>query len=308
MSTLPDFPVFAPLDVTHRAVVEGLIAERQPEVSELNFSEIFAWHGVRQTQITQLGDSVCMLVSRHGRSCFYPPLGGTDHPAVMRQLLTWLRERGQPNSDGFVYGLTEPEAKAAVESSGLVAMGDPDNADYVYRAVDLIRLAGHKYDGKRNHIRNFVRNYDFALEPIQLAELPEIREFQRRWCEARGCAHDPSLQAENRAVQELLQHFGELDVHGATLRIDGQIQGFTLASRLNQETALVIVEKANPEFRGIYQSLNQMFAEKMLSGYTWINREQDAGDEGLRRAKLSYHPHHMVSKYKVKLEGEAGSV
>ncbi len=299
MSALPNFPEFVPLDVTHRAVLDPLIAQRQPEVSELNFAEIFAWHSVRQTQITQLGGTICMHILRYGRRYLYPPLGDGDHPAIMRQLLTWLRDQGD---DGFVYGLTGSEAEAAVAAGGMVAVEDPDNADYVYRAADLIQLAGHKYDGKRNHIRNFVRNYDFALTPIQLADVPDVQEFQRRWCEARGCAHEPSLQAENRAVQELLQHFGELDVHGATLRIDGQIQGYTLASALNRDTALIIVEKANPEFRGIYQSINQMFAEKMLGGCSWINREQDAGDEGLRRAKLSYHPHHLVAKYKVKLE------
>lgn len=299
MSTLPQFPEFAPLDVTHRAVLDPLIAQRQPDVSELNFAEIFAWHGVRQTQITQLGDSVCMHILRYGRRYFSPPLGGNDQPAVMRQLLTWLRDQGD---DGFVYGLTGSEAEAAVASGGLVAVEDPDNADYVYQRTDLVHLAGHKFDGKRNHIRNFVRDYDFALTPIQVADIPEVMEFQHRWCEGRGCAQEPSLQAENRAVQEMLQHFGELDVCGAALRIDGQIQGYTVASALNRETALIIVEKGNPEFRGVYQSINQMFAEKMLSNYTWINREQDAGDEGLRRAKLSYHPHHMVAKYKIKLE------
>ncbi len=299
MKTLPTFPAFAPLGIEHRAVLAPLLAQKGPEVSELNFAEMFAWHSVRHTQITRLGDSACMLIVRHGRRCFYPPIGGGDHPAIMRQLLDWLRTQGE---DGFVYGLTGPEAEAAA-ASGLAVAEDPDNADYVYRTTDLVHLAGHKFDGKRNHIRNFVRNFDFTLAPIQVADLPEVMEFQRRWCEARGCAHEPSLQAENQAVLELLQHFGELDVQGATLRIEGQIQAYTVASALNPDTALVIVEKANPEFRGIYQSINQMFAGQMLAGYTWINREQDAGDEGLRRAKLSYHPHHMVAKYRVKLAG-----
>jgi uncharacterized protein len=295
---LPAFPDFVRLDISHRERIDEVLAALQPEVSELNFAEIFAWSRVRQTQISELDGAMCLHILRHGKRCFYPPIGARDPAAAMRRMLLWLRESGD---DGFVYGLTDGQAAQAEATGALIAEEDPDNADYVYQAHDLIHLPGHRYDGKRNHIHNFTKAYDFAYAELDARAVPEAIDFQRRWFAERSRFDLPGLAAENQAVNELLRHFGDLPVTGATLRVDGRIEAFAIASELNRETAMVIVEKANPEMRGIYQAINQMFCENTLSRYSWINREQDAGDAGLRRAKLSYHPHHMVAKYKVRL-------
>jgi hypothetical protein len=216
----------------------------------------------------------------------------------MRRMLWWLREQGE---EGFVYGLTGRQAADAETSGELVAEEDPDNADYVYRTQDLIRLPGRKYDGKRNHIRNFIRSYDFAYAAIDPQSLPAVIDFQRRWFAGSGRSDLRSLAAEDQAVHELLHHFWDLPVVGASIRVDGRIEAFAVGSQLNPDTAIVIAEKANSEIRGLYQVMNQMFCENTLPGYAWVNREQDAGDAGLRRAKLSYCPHHMVAKYRVRL-------
>jgi hypothetical protein len=202
-----------------------------------------------------------------------------------------------------VYALTGRQAAEAEATGALVVEEDRDNADYVYRTQDLIHLPGHRYDGKRNHIRNFIRSYDFAFAPLKAHEIPEAADFQRRWFAARGRPEAAGLTAENQAVHELLRHYEDLPVLGATLRVEGRIEAFAIASELNRDTAIVIAEKGNPEIRGVYQAINQMFSESMLARYAWVNREQDAGDEGLRRAKLSYGPHHMVAKYRVRLAG-----
>jgi hypothetical protein len=298
MGHLPVFPEFAPLDIAHRGMIEGALAADEPEVSELNFAEIFAWHGVRQTRISDLDGALCLFITRHGKPCFYPPLLAQEPAAAMRRMLLWLRDQGEA---GFVYGLTGRQAADAEATGALVAEEDPDNADYLYRIQDLIHLPGHKYDGKRNHIRNFVRNYDFAYATLDPHVLPEVIDFQRGWFTESGRRDLPGLAAEDQAVHELLRHYRDLPVTGASIRVDGRIEAFAIGSRLNQDTAMVIAEKANSEIRGLYQAMNQMFCENALSGYTWVNREQDAGDVGLRRAKLSYYPHHMVAKYRVRL-------
>jgi hypothetical protein len=298
MGQVPAFPDFVPLDISHREIVDSALASERPEVSELNFAEIFAWHGVRQTQISDLEGALCLFIKRHGKRCFYPPLQAPDPPAAMRNMLLWLRNQGE---EGFVYGLTGRQAAGAEATGELVAEEDPDNADYVYRTQDLIQLPGHKYDGKRNHIHNFVRSYDFTYAEIDPHRLPEVVDFQRRWFATRGRSDVPGLAAEDRAVHDLLRHYQDLPVTGATISVDGRVEAFAIGSPLNPDTALVIAEKANSEIRGLYQAMNQMFCEKTLCKYAWVNREQDAGDVGLRRAKLSYCPHHMVAKYRVRL-------
>jgi hypothetical protein len=298
MGQLPAFPDFAPLDISHRDTIDEALAAEPPEVSELNFAEIFAWHSVRNTRISDLDGAVCLLVTRHGKRCFCPPLRAREPAAAMRRMLLWLREQGE---EGFVYGLTGRQAADAEATGELVAEEDMDNADYVYRTQDLILLPGHKYDGKRNHIHNFVLGYQFNYAGIDPRSIPEVIDFQRRWFAERGRTDLPTLAAEDQAVHELLRHYEDLPVIGATIRIDGRIEAFAVGSRLNQDTAVVIAEKATAEIRGLYQAMNQMFCENALSRYTWVNREQDTGDAGLRRAKLSYYPHHMVAKYRVRL-------
>jgi len=294
---IPEFPEFARLTISHRDTIANALAAEQPEVSELSFAEMLAWHGVRETQTSDLDGALCLLVNRHGKRCFYPPLGARAPATVMRRMLLWLRGQGE---DGFVYGLTGRQA-AGAQASGLLVEEDPDNADYVYRTQDLIHLPGRRYDGKRNHLHNFVRGYDFAFAPLEARALPEVIEFERRWFAERGRPDLPGLAEENQAVHELLRHFSDLPVMGATIRIEGRIEAFSIGSELNRDTASIIAEKANPAIRGIYQAINQMFCESVLSRYTWINREQDTGDARLRRAKLSYHPHHMVAKYRARL-------
>ena len=100
-----------------------------------------------------------------------------------------------------------------------------------------------------------------------------------------------------------MKYLSILSVEGAAVKINGKVEAFTIGEQLNDDTAIVYIEVANPEFDGLAQYINQQFCRNALSRYTYINREQDLGDAGLRRAKLSYHPAKLVPKYKVTLAG-----
>jgi hypothetical protein len=298
LGLLPAFPDFAQLSLAHGDAIEQLFLDAQPEVSELSYPELFAWRGVRNTQVSEIDGGLCAYLLRHGKRCFIPPVGAKDPVNAMHRMLTWVREQGE---EGLVYALTDVQARQAETSGLFVAEEDPDNADYVYRAQDLIDLPGHKFDGKRNHINYFLRNNEFSFSRLRPEDLAEVIDFENRWYSQRHRTELPGLAAENQAVHELLHNYRDLPVEGAVIRIGGRIEAFTVSGELNRDTAVVIAEKANPEVRGLYQAINQMYCERVLSRFTWVNREQDAGDLGLRRAKLSYNPHHMVSKYRVRL-------
>jgi hypothetical protein len=112
----------------------------------------------------------------------------------------------------------------------------------------------------------------------------------------------PSLSGEEQAIHEALTNMQALNFTGGTICIEGKIEAFSMGERLNENTAVIHIEKANPAFEGLYQTLSQMFTEQACSGFTYINREQDLGEGGLRQAKLSYHPHHFVNKFTLRLK------
>ena len=113
----------------------------------------------------------------------------------------------------------------------------------------------------------------------------------------RECVLKPDLLAEDFAVHEALTHFGELGYQGGAILINSVVEAFSLGEPLNRDTAVIHIEKANPDILGLYAAINQLFCLNSWSNVTYINREQDMGVEGLRKAKESYYPHHMVNKY-----------
>jgi len=298
MSVIPLFPEFTDVDITHRCQIEACSTENPRTISELNFAEIFAWHNIREMKATKHNGNIILLVNKAGKKYIYPPFGNNAPYKSVIAMLEWLSKN---DPEIYAYGFNEQQAKVSEESCVLSAEEDRDNADYVYSCGDLIRLAGRKFDGKRNHLKNFYRNFESVFEKITPEMIPAIKDFQERWCRERMCEDDLSLANESKAVMEVLDNYTGLPVFGGVLKIKGEIQAFTVASELNSETAVVLFEKARPELRGIYQAINQQFCENMLSGYKWINREQDSGDEGLRRAKLSYNPARLEMKYILRL-------
>ena len=121
--------------------------------------------------------------------------------------------------------------------------------------------------------------------------------MQTNWCNLRQCDLIPGLAAENYAVRETFLHYNELNLMGGAIFIDDRVEAFTIAEQLNDNTAVIHFEKANPQISGLYQVINQWFSSKVLSAYTYVNREQDLGIPGLRRAKMSYHPVDFIKKY-----------
>lgn len=174
---------------------------------------------------------------------------------------------------------------------------DRDNSDYVYATRDLIELAGRKYHRKKNHLNNFLKSYKFEYLELNSDTVGRFLELQEEWCRIKDCAQTPALQSEDYAVQTALTHFGELDYKGAALSIDSKIEAFSFGEQLNADTAVIHAEKANLDIPGLYSAINQVVCSNAWSHLEFINREQDLGIEGLRKAKESYYPHHMVNKY-----------
>ncbi|OPZ66205.1 MAG: hypothetical protein BWY84_00327 [Candidatus Aerophobetes bacterium ADurb.Bin490] len=296
---IPVFPETAPLSIEHREIIEQALEKRQPEVSEHNFTEIFMWKDSRQLSLSFMDN--CFIISGKSGDAYFMhlPLGAEGVPSAIKKVLGYFRDKSIKCG---LYALVPGEfEKFSVDSEEFIKEPLRDQFDYVYLRDDLARLEGRKYDGKRNLIKKFKEANSFSFEKITGANIEECIIFQEHWCKVRNCPDDLSLNEESTGVMEVLKNYSRLSCTGGALRIGGEIQGITVASRLNKDTALVHIEKANANYKGIYQVINNTFVTEMLDGFEFVNREQDVGVEGLRKAKLSYYPHHMVEKHMVYL-------
>jgi hypothetical protein len=194
--------------------------------------------------------------------------------------------------EDFVAHQVDPEKYEVVS--------DRDNSDYVYLAKDLINLSGNRYHRKKNHLHQFVKNNTFEYRPLDAELVKRVLGMQEAWCQIRECVLKPDLLAEDFAVHEALTHFDELGYQGGAVLINSAVEAFSLGEPLNPDTAVIHIEKANPDILGLYAAINQLFSLNAWSNMTYINREQDMGVEGLRKAKESYYPHHMVNKFVLK--------
>jgi uncharacterized protein len=146
-------------------------------------------------------------------------------------------------------------------------------------------------------VYKFLKSYDFEYKTLDEDLIQCFLNLQEDWCELKDCLETPDLFDENLAVYEALIHYEELRFQGGAILIDSKVEAFSLGERLNPETAVIHIEKANPAIPGLYAAINQLFCKHSWGDMKYVNREQDLGLDGLRQAKMSYNPHHLVEKF-----------
>lgn len=178
-----------------------------------------------------------------------------------------------------------------------------DHFDYVYSVQELIELRGNRFHKKKNLYRQFMKKYDYEYREITADCVEEVLEMQLewyRWQEENNFS--PALVAENEAIAKVLKEMDTIrNLTGGTLRVDNRIIAYTIAEPLGDDTIVIHFEKGNTYFKGVYQAINQMFLENNASDKKFVNREQDLGEPGLRKAKESYNPVHFMKKYEIEV-------
>ena len=283
--TLEDRPVFHELET------------RSPlSTSDANFSNMLIWQGFYHFSWTTAHGCLCVKAEPEGGAPFaLAPLGGGDFLAALDFLLASMAEprlSRVPEAETGVIAAARPDW--SVEP-------DVDNFDYVYLAEKLITLGGRRMHQKKNHYNNFVRNNRFELLEVTEALHDELVAVEAKWLTSKTekLGPDNHLQLEREAVHILLENFKNLELQGLAIRVDDKIEAFTLGEPLGPDTALVHVEKGNPDIRGIYVALCSHFCKTYYADKTFINREQDLGLPGLRQSKESLKPDHMRKKFNI---------
>jgi len=288
----------------HRTVLEDKplyeehLAAMPERGCEYSFANLFMWG--RQELAFEDG---CVLFFSHfnGRSVYPFPIGGGDRRAALEKIISDARQRGIPCR---ITNMTESD-RQDLETwfPGLFEIRHSrDNYDYVYAVDALADLRGKKLQKKRNHVNRFRSQYpDYRVEPISCANLPRVQHMINDWFLGRRQS-DPEgdYLLENLAMAKAFSHYEGLQMEGIALLLEDRVVAVTLGSRISSDTFDIHFEKAREEIPGAYNAVNCEFARYLRMKYpeaVWLNREDDMGLEGLRSAKLSYGPHHMIEKY-----------
>jgi uncharacterized protein len=292
--TTPDVKDFLPVSLEHREPLTRFLLEQDVLFCDFSFANLFMWGDLyRITWKLHEG----RLWVRNGREdTMLMPVGEPLAPADLQRICAGFRAQGLSGT----IALSDDEYRKAnpdVEDYFRVE-ADEANSDYVYLTRKLAELRGNKLSRKRNLISQFRAQFPDAISlPLEPADCRLCLELADKWCRLRNCRNLEGFDPEEVALKRGLCHFDAIGLAGMKLMIGNRMAAFSIWSTLNSETADIHFEKFDPEIKGVAQAINQDTALRLVDRFTHINREQDLGLDGLRRAKLSYYPEYIIHAY-----------
>lgn len=275
--------------------------EKSPSRScERTFVNVYLWSRHYKVKYAVIEDALVFRSEDKGTAFAYPAGEPQNVKKALEFLMEYCKEQGCP----FILYNVTPEMFAQLEQwypGRFTVEYDRDIADYVYESEKLATLAGKKLHAKRNHINKFKALYpDWTYEELNDGNVEECFQMALKWRNQNGCEEDIEKNAEMCVTLNSLRLYKELDLKGGVLRVGGEIVAFTVGEPLCADTFVVHIEKAFPDVEGAYPMINQQFVQHECTEYTYVNREEDTGAEGLRKAKLSYRPAFLEEKGIVK--------
>jgi Uncharacterized conserved protein len=294
---------FRKLTLEDKPVMDRILGYLQPDSSDLTFTNLFMWQKSYGLQVFYHRSlDYCFLWCKPPKwiNFFLPPIGDWSDPEKIKEALHFMEEWARSEKFPFLIRRTPKpliEALRKVDST-LTVEEERNTFDYVYSSSELINLSGRKFHGKRNHLNQFLRKYQWAYLPLTPELAEECLHIHSDWFNVTP-SEGRELSEEDEAMARILQNFAALKVTGGVIKVDGKITALAVGEPLTPNTAVIHIEKANTEYDGMFPAINQQFAANCWAGYEFINREEDMGIDGLRQAKLSYNPVKMVDKYGV---------
>ena len=288
---------FQKIDLTHKAEYEACLFAGPNRGCEYSFANLYLWG---KQELAFVHGCVARFSHFYGRSVYPFPLGHGDRMAVIEAYLEDAKHRGIPCR---ITGITAPDREEMeLRFPGRFQFRcDRDGFDYVYAIDDLADLRGRKYQKKRNHFNRFQAAHPgYRILPLTREQVPAAARLIADWYATRE-AQQPgeNFMLEKRALRRCLRNLEALEMEGCLLMDGDELLALAIGSRMAPDTFDIHFEKAREDVDGAYAAINCEFARYLRAKYPdvkFLNREDDMGLEGLRKAKLSYLPHHMVEK------------
>lgn len=293
-------PTFKRPELEDKEIISSYFEKAQSRSCERTFVNVYLWSRHDKVQYAIIEDTLVFRDSGKNLSFTYP----AGEPENVKKALEFLMEYCKEKDVPFILYNVTPHMFAQLDKwypKKFFIEYNRDLADYVYETEKLASLAGKKLHGKRNHINKFKALYpDWSYEPLNDDNVEDCFQMALKWRNKNGCEDDPEKNAEMCVTLNSLRLYKELGLKGGVLKADGKIVAFTVGEPVSDDTFVVHIEKAFAEVDGAYPMINQQFVQHECMEYEYVNREEDTGAEGLRKAKLSYRPAFLEEKGIVK--------
>ena len=287
-------------ELEDRELLHSFFTKYPSRSCEKTFANAYLWSRHYRVKYAIVEHTLVFKSESKGIAFSYP----IGEPEDVRRALDFLKQyTGARNLPFVLYNVTENQFSQLEEwyPGRFEIEYDRDIADYVYESEKLATLSGKKLHAKRNHINKFKATFeDWSYETLTEDNIEECFQMALKWREQNGCEEDEEKNAEMCVTLNSLRLREELELTGGILRVNGEVIAFTIGEPISEDTFVVHIEKAYADIQGAYPMINQQFVEHECMKYKYINREEDTGAEGLRKAKLSYRPAFLVEKGIVK--------
>ena len=287
---------FKPITAADADLLRSYTMEGKCMNCDMNVANLCSWQFLYHTEYAVVEGFLVLRFVSDGHVTYMKPMGKGDLRHVLELLMADARSLG----DTLRMACVCPCAQGMMEESmpGAFAYSvNRDRADYLYLREKLVTLSGKKLQPKRNHISKFKRTYpNYEYRPLTADLVDDCIRLGEEWCRTNDSCMQRAMQAEQRMIDYALRHIDELHIVGGTLWVDEKMVAFTFGARINAEAFDVCVEKADTAYEGAYAMINNEFVSRLPEDITYINREEDLGLEGLRKAKLSYQPDLILDK------------
>lgn len=266
--------------------------------TESSFVILYTWCNLFNAEIALDGDTVFVRAGKGDKVSYLPPLCGDMKTSLEKIYKTEKAAGRSPRFHSVTARMRE--AMDAAFPGEFTYTENRNSFDYIYSREALATLTGKKLNAKRNRFNKFIKSYEgrYTYSNMTADDIPEVLKFQQKWI---SLASDKDgmnvLEYETTAIERLLSFFEKFSLRGGVLRVDGELCAYCIGAKISENTLDVMVEKGDYAFDGVYQAINKFFCENNCGDVEFINREEDMGVEGLRRAKLSYQPQELLVKY-----------
>lgn len=287
---------FKDITLADKDLIQSFTLNSERRNCDLSFANLFSWVFLYQTKYAVMNGYLLFRFYAGEELAYMMPVGLGDVKPVLEALIKDAEEMGAKfRMLGVCVGM-----KADIEAvmpGRFTFTADRDYFDYIYLRTDLATLKGKKYQAKRNHINKFKKQYpDYEYRELTPDLVPECLKLEEKWCRANNCDEQLALGSERQSMTSALKNMEALGLTGGVLHVNGKIAAFTYGAPINHETWDICVEKADTDIEGSYAMINYEYANHIDEQYIYINREEDLGLEGLRKAKLSYQPVVLLEK------------